>query len=536
MSGLRLPGWLLIAGCSLLLLALASGFDFFCDDAFIVLRYAQNVARHGAPVYNLGERVEGYTSLSWMLLAVPGAWLGLPLPRYVQGLGALSGVGLLWATWALYGRLRVGGPGLGLLVLLAVALSAPVAAWTLGGLETPLFAALVTLSFALAIDLGRDGTPRTARRLGLVLGLCALTRPEGMLVAGAIGTVLAAPLLRSSSGRASLAWLAGLSLAIVAAHVAWRWSYYGYPLPNTFYVKSSGDASALRARGLGYLQLALRELQPFVPASVALGLIFAGRLGGGVDGRGRVVLAWIGRLLWPAYALYVGAVGGDFLDMYRFFVPLLPLGFVLAASAFAERLGAYVRGGVAFAIGAALVLGYGADQHALAQRTRQLREPARVLQRIETIGWSRLYALRWAALGRWIARHAHADDWMTVGAAGAMPYYAGLRNLDTFGLCDEWVAHHAPIVGDRPGHQRFAPLSYILSKRPAFLLHGKDFSSDSQRPLQRDARWEALGYVWVEARIEAAEFDAPSDFFHYFLMRADRANEQAGSRWLRSAL
>ena len=48
--------------------------------------------------------------------------------------------------------------------------------------------------------------------------------------------------------------------------------------------------------------------------------------------------------------------------------------------------------------GAAIVLGYGVHQHALAERARQLTEPARVLQGIEPIGWTRLYALRWAAI------------------------------------------------------------------------------------------------------------------------------------------
>src|SRR5207237_879895 len=37
-------------------------FDFFCDDAFITLRYSKNFATTGSPIYNFGEKVEGYTS------------------------------------------------------------------------------------------------------------------------------------------------------------------------------------------------------------------------------------------------------------------------------------------------------------------------------------------------------------------------------------------------------------------------------------------------------------------------------------------
>src|SRR5688500_5067005 len=115
-----------------LLVLIAHRFDFFCDDAFITLRYAENLATHGAPVYNLGERVEGYTSFVWLVLASLGALLPVPLPAFVQGLGTASGVLLLAASWALLGRVLPGERLFNAVVLLALAVSAPVAAWTMG--------------------------------------------------------------------------------------------------------------------------------------------------------------------------------------------------------------------------------------------------------------------------------------------------------------------------------------------------------------------------------------------------------------------
>lgn len=526
--------WLMLAACAALMLGLAIRFDFFCDDAFIVLRYAQNLAQHGAPVYNPGERVEGYTSLSWLLLTTLGAVAALPLPRFVQCLGALSGVGLLAASYALFTRLQPGRVLTGGVVLLALAVSAPVAAWTLGGLETPLFAALVTASLCLALDVRREPSARRGAVLGLILGLSAITRPEGMLVAGVVLPLLTVPLFGSAPGRRAVLCASAVCAGMVAAHVGWRLFYYGYPLPNTYYIKSSGDPALLRERGLGYLHLAASELGPWVTGAALVGLLAAGWGGTSSEAAARRLLAWIARLLVPAYVLYVGAVGGDFLDLYRFFVPLLPLCFVLAASAVLERGGVLGRGWLGALLGAAIIVGYGAHQHSLAERAKQVREDARKEQGIEPIGWTRLYALRWAAMGRWIARHARPEDWMAVGAAGAMPYYAGVRNIDTFGLCDAWVAHNAPIVGNRPGHQRFAPISYVLSKQPVFLLIGNDYTSDTPRPLRSELRWEQRGYIWVEARVEAAEFGAPADYYHYFLMRADRARART-SRWLRTS-
>jgi hypothetical protein len=136
-------------------------------------------------------------------------------------------------------------------------------------------------------------------------------------------------------------------------------------------------------------------------------------------------------------------------------------------------------------------------------------------------------------MGRWIAQHAAKGDRMAVGAAGAMPYFAGLYNLDTFGLCDAWIAHHGPIVSNRPGHQRFAPRSDILKHKPAFLLIGNDYTRDAPAQLKHDRSWEKQGYVWAEAKVEALRFGAPATYYHYFLLRVDRALEHASSPYLR---
>ena len=354
-----------------------------------------------------------------------------------------------------------------------------------------------------------------------------------MLVAAALGVPLCVALLPTRRGRVGLSFAIALGALVVGAHLAFRLHYYGYPLPNTFYVKSSGDTSLLRTRGAAYVAFAARELgAPFV-LLLALGLIAPLRPRETPLGPRRTI-AWTGRLLFPAYVAYVITVGGDFLDLYRFFVPLLPLGIVLATAAVLPRLASRMPRNAALAIGAVLLLAHAGHQRQLATRALQVAEPERAKRGIEPLGWTKLYSQRWAAIGRWISEHAQRQDWMAVGAAGAMPYYAGIANLDTFGLCDTFIAHEGPIVGNRPGHQRFAPESYILSKQPVFLLIGSDYSSDEPRPLRHDRRWEQRGYVWVEARIDAARFGAPSSFYHYLLMRRDRAQEHATSAWLRT--
>jgi hypothetical protein len=247
--------------------------------------------------------------------------------------------------------------------------------------------------------------------------------------------------------------------------------------------------------------------------------------------------------LLVTYLIYVVRVGGDFLDLYRFLAPILAPAIVLATVGWSRLL---ARVGTRFPTPARRIAAYGVSiavvvAFAIGQRETasvalsETPDAARRELGIEPLGWTRLYALRWAAMGRWIASVAEPDDWMAVGAAGAMPYYAGIRNLDTFGLCDEWVAHEGPVIGHRPGHQRFAPHEYILARDPVFLLIGNDYTSDSPLPPRRDLAWEARGYVWVAADLDPATFRAPSTFSHYLLVRRDRATAIADRPHVRVA-
>ena len=56
---------LLVAAAALIAHSLV--FNFVTDDAFISFVYSRNLVEHGQLVFNLGERVEGYTNFLWTL-------------------------------------------------------------------------------------------------------------------------------------------------------------------------------------------------------------------------------------------------------------------------------------------------------------------------------------------------------------------------------------------------------------------------------------------------------------------------------------
>src|SRR6266850_3566739 len=65
------------------------------DDAYIVYRYARNLARGDGFVFNPGERVEGVTCFLWTVVLAPFSAAGLPLPRVAPVLTAIAGLSCL---------------------------------------------------------------------------------------------------------------------------------------------------------------------------------------------------------------------------------------------------------------------------------------------------------------------------------------------------------------------------------------------------------------------------------------------------------
>src|SRR2546430_16914755 len=73
-------------------------FDFVTDDAFITFVYSRNLARHGQLVFNLGERVEGYTNFLWAVLLAACLKLGIAAEVASRVLGAAFATGTLVVT------------------------------------------------------------------------------------------------------------------------------------------------------------------------------------------------------------------------------------------------------------------------------------------------------------------------------------------------------------------------------------------------------------------------------------------------------
>ena len=86
-----------------------------------------------------------------------------------------------------------------------------------------------------------------------------LCRPEGATLIAIGSVVLCLDSARSSQlrWRRLRAWFSPIAL-LVGGYELFRLRYYGFPLPNTFYVKTSGEG--LWQRGLSYLGLCRQRI------------------------------------------------------------------------------------------------------------------------------------------------------------------------------------------------------------------------------------------------------------------------------------
>lgn len=418
----------------LLLVAIVGGFlahvwafDFVTDDAYISFRYAENLAHHGALEFNLGERVEGFTNFLWTVLLAGALELGVLPELASRVLGALLGVSALLLTLRL-ARRSDPSP----LALVAPALLAALpgfAAWSSGGLETALFTALGVGSLLLLLG----DRPWAA---GIGFALASMTRPEGALL------FAAAALAELARARRLEFRLYAAFLVPFAAFYSWRFSYYGYPFPNTFYVKAGHLAFS---RGARYL--AGFALDNGLPLAAALLVFYRAR-----DRR----LALHSLVLLPLYLAYVASVGGDFMALHRFVVPVAPHLVLLVHDALRGR--SWMR----FAAPALVVI---AVANAVRVDRATLASTGAV-GGIDSVGYLKKFAEDRILVGRWMRKNLPADTFVAVGGAGALPYSSRLRALDSFGLCDATIAHEVRAAGDRPGHTKVAPLAYLLRRKP----------------------------------------------------------------------
>ncbi len=394
--------------------------SFPVDDAWIHLTYARNLAQHLSCTYfpgtppSAGSTAPLFTLLEALALRVTGHGTAVALALGFVFHAAFLGV---FAAWA---RRRL-GPAWATLAVAVVALDGRLVALSVSGMETSLFVLLGTLAL-----LAHDARRPLAR--GVALGLAAWTRPDGLLLAAALG--VDALLSRGDgagrpSRRDTLAGL-GAFAALVAGWMAWNTAIGGTPLPATFAAKVAfygamsrtafvtGDVARTFASG-GWLLLA---------PLAAVAIVREGRLAlARVPSPVRAALG--AALVLPlAYAVLL-----PFSHRFeRYLAPALPPLAIVALAQVRDACTRWPRVRVAAGPFAAAVLGL----HALAFAGTGAM----------VTDFVRMHRDVHVRAAHWIAERTPPGAVIATHDVGALGWYGNRRIVDVVGLVTPGIAPH----------------------------------------------------------------------------------------------
>ena len=471
------------------------------EDAYITYRYARNLAEGHGIVWNVGEDpVEGGTEFLWtVLLAGTNRVTGLSIEDAARVLnlviGVLAVLVLALASYTLSGQRFL--PALFATLAFAVG---PLSYHIRAGFATPLFTLLMLLITLMVYLAAYASHQSKARRWSLVLMplaglLLGLTRPEGVLFAGM--ALVAAFILLDGHDRRRLA-ITTLILLVVPGGIyfLWRWHYFGYFLPNTFYVKNAGEwlhlryfpeiyalfrfmAPLLMLIGIGLYRITTRDaIKHLIILAPALIFPWSYLLIDQLQNLGK-------RFQYPVYPIFLLAAAMA-LGALTLRTPLPPLnrrhlphymagflavGFILFAPfVVLDRM-------VLIVVLVAVVAGLKLAEERIEDIDEKKLAVAGLVVTLALVVFNAQSAFRLAnsfyptvfddrkAIGEALKPFAEKGYTIVATEAGWIPYFSRWRAIDPFGLNDEYVAHHG-LDFDYLDQQHPAIIMYHQVKNP----------------------------------------------------------------------
>ena len=433
-------GWIaLVIGSFfyLLVLQVQAVWAFTIDDMYITLRYAKHWATGLGLLWNVGESpVEGYSNFSFLLLGRFAYFLNVNPVLMLKGVGVL-GLWVLTAALFFLSRLWVGVrvaliPCVWLLAYRGQIL------WSVSGLETPVYEALVVFSvYFILRGLGFRAYPleRSEYRIrwfavaGVCLAVAGMTRPEALAL-----MVLFLGLLAVHGRGASwsgFAVFSGVLALCFLPYFIWRWHYFGRLFPNPVYCKGLVDPWNFDL-DRAYLCLAW----PFMVCAL--------------------MAAWRQRrqgfdfLVWPSVVYLVLCVGADPVVAFynRLFLPVFALLLPLALKGIMHVV---VREWLVYVLSLLMIFLFIPTLSLVGYRhfTENPQSGEQLRERVLT----------------WLLHHTSPGERVVLGDSGLIPYQSSLRFTDSYCLNNA-----AMTIGPREGmYMRFCQQA-LLSKPNVIIL------------------------------------------------------------------
>lgn len=481
------------------------------DDSYIAFRFSDNWATGNGLTWNPGEDpVEGFTSFAWVLI---GAFIqrvfGIPPHIAMVFVGIVSWIALIAfllpkmieiVTHSPNANVVVSSSLLSLLTVLTLSSNPYLGFNAFHGLET----ALHILFFAVVAYFAlRNPTIKNEVALVTASLISVMIRPDALAFILPLWGIRFVYCESSNQRRRIIAGFLAFAIALgIYSLIKWRW--FGYPFPNTVYIKQGG-----RAPGLDYVINYLIALSP-----VWLFLAFAaGRAGISKLLRDKTFIL----LLFPtivfclAYIKFSPTIGQG----YRFLIPTLPLIILACLRAYTlsethvspVKLGRWnmprflteafiVYSLVMFSI--VTLFGF--------QMYRQYRGLRNYFGGIEETLVPAGHYLNNASV-------LSPPPLLATGDIGAIPYFSKLPTMDIIGLADETVAH------DGLTHE------YILRRNPDLLILQNLYLSR----IPQTEESNPVNYSDIVIQIDGVSYALDIGKYSHILKAPEKAHSGTGS-------
>ena len=491
------------------------------EDAFIGFRFAEHFAEGNGLLWNIGEPpVEGYTNFLWIIFCSVAILSGTNLLVFVQVAGIVFSIIILIYIFNFCLRLLEFDSYSSLIACAFLALTGPFATWSISGMETSLFTLLVVASCYHEISYWKS---RHKGSLILSLTFCflaTLTRPEGLGIFIILLTLHLYRALREKKSKEIINY-AVLALIIFiipfSIYFAWRVSYYGYLFPLTYYAKTGGGLLQW-IRGVKYLFFfIIHFILPLVPIIIFLfwekrdqlkrtKLFSLSRVNAQLIGN-RYGLILSGAICL-GYSGYIVLIGGDYMAMYRFFVPVLPFIYILIAAIYYQLIKASeISKKRSYIIIMLIVISLvGTFLQSTPLEKIIFTKPSITHGQYQGVKFERWHTNRLTLIGKFFKNYKSSnDESIATDAIGAISYYSGLKIYSIHGLVDPKIARmESKDLGKGfPGHEK-SDIPYTLSKKPMYFMFSRElttepatypvYSEEVNKILQDDYK---LVYKWL---------------------------------------
>ncbi len=472
----------LLIAFSFLLIYLCNQVKFIQDDSYISFRFVKNFVEGKGLVFNPGERVEGYTNLLWVLILSIFYTLKFNIESISQYLSMGFGILVLFQTYKISslvdlkadskkGKNSVTPTNAFMFNFIPVALIVLTGAfnfWAISGMETCMFMAYVLAGIFYYIKNKNSETPNYL--FSFFIFLASLTRPEGLYFFGLIVIHKIVLSIKDNKGGFTKDIFSKKNLITYAVYVIptglfilWRLSYYGYPFPNTYYAKTAFDSAHLQA-GWTYFK-------NFFEAYMLYGVVFALPL---ILLRKKENFFEISLMYFisVSYCVYIIFIGGDVLKQFRFFLPILPLIYILFGK-FVEEIAYRIKGksasgslstGLALGMFVSLLIGifnYNSQKDII---KKDVETENGLVEKMKIAGaW---FNKKQTQLGRPLI--------LAATTIGAVSYFSDVVVIDMLGLTDETIAHKPLEVAEVSAlplnwKERKYNAEYVLSRKPDYI-------------------------------------------------------------------